>query len=139
MKVLGAVVLAIAVWWGWSEWSEANRKKVYWQIEILKMTYRGDFGQKTLDLSRNDLGPEGGKALAEALKANTALQTLDISRNDLGPEGGKALAEALKVDTAPQTLDVRCNTLGPEGFKALSEVLKVNTTLQTLALKVNND
>ena len=36
---------------------------------------------KKLDLGRNNISDEGAKALAEALKVNTALQKLDISYN----------------------------------------------------------
>jgi Ran GTPase-activating protein (RanGAP) involved in mRNA processing and transport len=39
--------------------------------------------------------PEGPAALADALKANTNLQRLNVSSNDLGPEGGKAIAASI--------------------------------------------
>ena len=51
-----------------------------------------------LDLGDNQLGPEGGKAVAEALKINTSITHIDLRNNDLGPEGGKAVAEALKIN-----------------------------------------
>ena len=56
---------------------------------------------------QNELGPEGGKALAEALKVNASLKSFDLSGHPfgiggVGPEGGKALAEALKVNQTLQ-------------------------------------
>ena len=58
------------------------------------------------NLSSVDIGAEGCKALAEALKANTSLQTLDLSSNSIGAEGGKALAEALQTNRSLEVLRV---------------------------------
>jgi len=41
----------------------------------------------------NGLGPEGAKALAEALKVNNTLQKLDLRGNNIGAGGAKAIAE----------------------------------------------
>ena len=53
-----------------------------------------------LNLDANQLGPEGGAKLAEALQTNTTLTKLDLMDNQLGPEGGAKLAEALKTNTS---------------------------------------
>ena len=51
-----------------------------------------------LSLGSNKISEEGAKALAEAVKVNSALQKLDLLRtNNISDEGAKALAEALKV------------------------------------------
>ncbi|EGD77003.1 hypothetical protein PTSG_12575 [Salpingoeca rosetta] len=91
-----------------------------------------------VNLADNDLGPEGGKAIGEALKVNTTLTSLDLYSNNLRPEGGKAIGEALKVNTTLTSLDLDGNDLGPEGGKAIGEALKVNTTLTSLSLRVND-
>ena len=57
-----------------------------------------------LYLDDNNISDEGAKALAEALKVNTALQGLILDRNNISDEGAEALAEALKVNTALQGL-----------------------------------
>ena len=78
------------------------------------------------------------KAMAEALKVNTALQVLSVRHHHISDEGGKALAEALKVNSALRVLDLECNHISDEGGKALAEVLKVNTALRALHLAHNN-
>ena len=88
-----------------------------------------------LNLTSNNISDEGAKALAEALKVNTALQgLLWLGDNEISDEGAKALAEALKVNTALQKLDLYENKISDEGAKALAEALKVNTALQGLGL-----
>ena len=49
----------------------------------------------TLDLSWNSIGPEGTKAIAEAIRASGSLATLYLTSNQIGDEGAKALAEAM--------------------------------------------
>ena len=49
-------------------------------------------------MRRNDIGDDGAKAIAEALKVNPVLTTLDLWNNSIGPEGAMAIAEALKVN-----------------------------------------
>ena len=44
--------------------------------------------------------------MGEALRVNTVLQTLDLSSNDLGKVGGKAVREALSVNSVLQSLDM---------------------------------
>ena len=47
-------------------------------------------------LSR-DPTPEGPAALADALKSNSVLQHLKVFSNSMGSEGGKLLADAIKA------------------------------------------
>ena len=44
--------------------------------------------------------PDGAIALADAIKNNGALTSLDISLNNLGAEGAKHVAEAIKVNVS---------------------------------------
>ena len=93
---------------------------------------------------RQKISDEDAKALAEALKVNTALQELYLEHTDISAEGVKALAEALKVNTTLQRLCLSCNKIftSEEGAKALAEALaealKFNTALQRLDLNFNN-
>ena len=109
---------------------------------------------KTLDLSRNPLGDEGAKALAEMLggngaessgTVNTTLEHVDLSSCNIGPVGAQHLAQALCVNTSVKTLDLSDNHLSDEheGAKALAEMLggngtessgTVNTTLEHVDL-----
>ena len=43
--------------------------------------------------------PEGPAALAEGLAANSSVTQVDVSKNGLGSEGGKSLADCLKTNT----------------------------------------
>ena len=86
----------------------------------------------SIDFSRNDIGAEGAKAIAEALTINTSLTNIDFSSNNIGPEGAKAIAEALKSNTSLTSIDFSSNNIGPEGAKALSDALKINTSLTSI-------
>ena len=84
-----------------------------------------DVALKTLDLSRNTLGVEGGKAIAEGIKGNVAVTSLNLGDNDIGPTGAAAIAEALNSGSvALKSLDVRYNSLGEEGKRVLRDAAK---------------
>ena len=94
---------------------------------------------RTLKLSSNKIGPEGAKAIAEALKSGTAVLTrLDMDHNNIGVEGAKAIAEALKINAVLTRLDLDHNNIGVEGAKAIAEALKVNAVVTTLVLSENS-
>lgn len=80
---------------------------------------------RELDLTDNHLGPKAVAKLLQAGRDN--LQLLDLSRNNLGDEGAKALAEALgKGPSSGYSLSVlrlRANGIGDEGGEALAEAV----------------
>ena len=53
-----------------------------------------------LDLSWNDIGDEGARAVAGRLKNSSSLQQLTLSSCYIGPEGVRALADAISCDIA---------------------------------------
>ena len=61
----------------------------------------------TLDLGYNRVGPDGARALADALKENTTLTTLGLSRNGIGDDGAQALLAAI-TDLLDVDLNVTC-------------------------------
>jgi hypothetical protein len=85
----------------------------------------------TLSLSRNNIGVEGAKAIAEALKVNAILTTLDLINNNIGPEGAMAIAEALKVNAVLTKLWLGGNEIGDVGVKAIADALKSGTVVVT--------
>ena len=99
-----------------------------------------------LNLFNNNIGKEGGAAIAEALKqVNGALTTLNLERNNLGDEGAKAIAEALLVNRSLKTLSLAQDSallqdskFGTEGGVAFAKALKVNGSLTSLNLARNN-
>ena len=56
---------------------------------------------KKLILSENLIHDDGAKALAEKLRALTDFEELDVKLNLYGPEGNKALGEALEEEIEP--------------------------------------
>jgi len=92
---------------------------------------------RTLDLSRNKIGPEGASALGEALKVNAVVTELELSGNEIGEEGAKAIAEALKVNAVLTSVDLQSNSIRDDGAKAIAEAMKVNAVLTTLRLDGN--
>jgi Ran GTPase-activating protein (RanGAP) involved in mRNA processing and transport len=91
----------------------------------------------TLHLYNNNIGDDGAKAIAEALKVNVVLTTLGLSNNNIGPEGAKAIADALKSGTAMlSNLELGSNNIGPEGAKAI--VKSGTAILKNLELYGNN-
>jgi hypothetical protein len=94
---------------------------------------------RTLDLSKNEIGPEGAKAIAEALKSGTAVLTsVDLRVNSIGDDGAKAIAEALKVNAVLTKLSLYHNSIGDDGAKAIAEALKVNAVLTSVDLRFNS-
>jgi len=79
----------------------------------------------SLNLSWNNLRPEGAAALAAGLaangRANGSLTSLDLSFNELDAEAAKALAPGLAADASLTKLDVRYTSLD----EATKDALKV--------------
>ena len=67
-------------------------------------------------------GREGGEAVAELLRSlPAAVKLVDLNRNQLGPEGGKAIAAALPASAVKVYLQY--NQLGPGGGRAIAAAL----------------
>jgi hypothetical protein len=88
----------------------------------------------TLDLGHNQLGEEGARSIAFALKKNFVLKRLKLWHNEVGAVGAYWLAEALKVNATLSTLDLWNNGVGVEGANAMKEALSVNHSLKKLEL-----
>jgi len=76
--------------------------------------------------------------VAEILKSKTSVTKVDLSLNkEIGDEGAKALAEALKVNTTLEYLQLAGCGIGDAGAAALAEALRFNTSLTELRLYKN--
>ncbi|KAG0375297.1 hypothetical protein BGX24_009306, partial [Mortierella sp. AD032] len=110
-------------------------------VDLTWRCTRSDFEELGNVLKKSgvsEIGDNGAKALAEALKTNSALITLDLKGNSIGDDGAQALSEALKANLTLTTLDLKVNSIRDSGAQALAEALKANSTLTTLNLKGNS-
>ena len=82
---------------------------------------------KELELLNCEIGVAGGKSLAAALSEGSAMLTsLNLQNNGLGPEGAKALADALRVNAVLKSINLRYNSLDTEGWCAIFHALRDN-------------
>ncbi|KAK3266723.1 hypothetical protein CYMTET_24681 [Cymbomonas tetramitiformis] len=91
----------------------------------------------------------GIEALADALVFNGSLNSLDLSRNNIGPEGAEALTVALTPNAAGlcnrslDTLDVRGNAITGEAAEQLAKAVLEHPSMKvfnTIAMQdVKND
>jgi hypothetical protein len=93
---------------------------------ILKRLSENDPELATLDLGFNDIGPDGAKAIAEALKNNNSLTTLDLMNNHIDDAGAQAIAEALKNNNSLTTLYLAFNEIGAETFREITTIIERN-------------
>ena len=84
------------------------------------------------------IGPEGGSALAEALRFNCTLTYLDLQYNNIGDRGAAALGEVLRTNTTLKELYLAANKIGETGSEALGKGLQSNRTLTHLNLHFNH-
>lgn len=77
---------------------------------------------RTLDLSKNKLGPRGATGLAGALSRGGAslLETLSMGYNEVGDEGAMALGRSAGKEL--KVLDLSGNSLSGEGVRAVLSV-----------------
>eukprot|EP00435_Cladocopium_sp_Y103_P034956 s1385_g9.t1 len=93
--------------------------------------------QESCSLSRHNLGDDGAKVVAEALKLNTSMKILTLSSNEIGDAGAQALFEALKVNSTLYLLEMNSNKLTDASGPSLSEMLQVNKGLARLMIGNN--
>ena len=91
-----------------------------------------------LDLSRNNIGPDGAKHIAWSLGDLKNLQYLDLKWNKIGPDGAKDIVESLKKMKNLTTLNLSGNNIGDAGAEHIADSLKELVNLQYLYLSYNN-
>jgi hypothetical protein len=92
-----------------------------------------------LNLANNDIGDEGAKVLAEALKVNKSITSVNLENNKIGDEGAKELAEAFKSENCKVTsVNLGVNNIGDDGAKELAEAFKnENCKVTSVNLRFN--
>ena len=111
-----------------------EKLKILWEKAQLtlynkQLSLYNSYFYSTINLGYDDIGAEGAKYVAEALKVNTSLTEIRLYSNNIGAEGAKYVAEALKVNTSLTEINLAGNNIGDEGAKYVAEALKVNTSL----------
>ena len=77
---------------------------------------------RVLDLSHNNLGPEGGAVVAEALKVSGSLTPLHLAKSKLDDKGARAISAALAVNDSLTECNISNNNLDLKSAKLLAEV-----------------
>nr|XP_032801373.1 leucine-rich repeat-containing protein 34-like isoform X1 [Petromyzon marinus] len=88
----------------------------------------------SLDLSLNDIGPRGARALGQVLQTNRSLMSLNLAGNKVGEEGGVSLATALQTNVGLRSLDLHHCDLGTDSIIAFSTALSYNSSVEELNL-----
>ena len=95
---------------------------------------------KKLYIYNNNIGPEGIKLLADALKKNNMniLEGLYLYDNIIGDEGAKYIAKMLADNKTLQKIGLNDNNISDKGAQSLATSLLQNTTLHTIDLGTNS-
>jgi hypothetical protein len=90
-----------------------------------------------LDLCKQGLGPEGAKAVAEALRENTSVSALLMGADAIGNDGAQAISDLIEHNRALTTVFLGCNQIDEVGARALARALAGNPSVKGLWLKRN--
>ena len=92
-----------------------------------------------LDLSDNDIGPDGAKAIAALCAVCASVTKILVGANKLGNEGATILCDALRESTVTkvQVLDLRMNDIGLDGAKAVAAMAGVVASVTSVNLSNN--
>ena len=82
-------------------------------------------------MERDNIGAEGAKALADALRVNASLTLLNLGGNKVGDDGATAIAQAVKSNTTCKLAELVLydNGIGTAGAEALADMLSVSAPL----------
>lgn len=89
-----------------------------------------------MDLSDNNLGDYGARALADMLKENSTLKKLNLSGNNFTDRSAEHLGPALITNAKLQHLDLSHNTLGEHAGRVALPKIKVYQWLSFLSMAV---
>ncbi|MDF2965847.1 MAG: hypothetical protein K0Q51_1235 [Rickettsiaceae bacterium] len=106
-------------------------------VEAIAEFLNGNSNIKFLSLNSARLDNKAAEALAKTINS-TNMMVLHIARNNISDEGVKAIAEALKENSAIVSLDLSDNNFGAEGMQALAEAIEYNGTLSHLEPPFNS-
>lgn len=85
-----------------------------------------------MDLSDNNLGDCGARAVSDMLQKNSTLAKISLSGNNFTDEAAKQLAQALTVNTKLQHLDLSHNALAEQA--GIGEPGEMHRELENVAM-----
>nr|XP_042139250.1 NLR family CARD domain-containing protein 3 [Peromyscus maniculatus bairdii] len=107
-------------------------------MELLGSVLSGkDCRIQNISLRGNSIGPQGAKALADALKINRTLTSLSLQNNVIKDGGVVCMAEALVSNQTISILQLQKNLIGPVGAQQMADALKQNRSLKELMFSSN--
>jgi Ran GTPase-activating protein (RanGAP) involved in mRNA processing and transport len=90
-----------------------------------------------LDLCKQQIGPEGARAVAAAVKHNAHVTSLMLGADGIGNAGALAVADAVQASPALETVYLGCNHIDAEGTRPLAEAVRDHPRIKGLWLKRN--
>ena len=92
-----------------------------------------------LDLTDNNIGDAGAKAIADAIGASGSLAELFLGQNQIGDAGAKELARAISASGSLARLSLAGNNIGAAGVKAIAEAIRASGSLALKTLWVSSN
>ena len=93
---------------------------------------------KFLNISNNDIGDNGIKAIADSLKVNNSISQLIASRCEITCNGAVSISDMLKNNRTLITLGIFYNPIGDNGVTTMVDALLTNDKLKKLDLRYCN-
>ncbi|KXS10099.1 RNI-like protein [Gonapodya prolifera JEL478] len=93
---------------------------------------------KTFKFNVMEIGDDGARAFALALKSNKTIENLHLELNKIGSGGAVHLGEMLRNNETLQKLFLHRNNIRPTGARAIGEALAFNTRLSILDIRENS-
>ncbi|KAL0487204.1 hypothetical protein AKO1_012178 [Acrasis kona] len=95
---------------------------------------------QTINLEQAQIGDNGVKEIAEALKENKSVTRLNLSGNGITAAGMTFITSMLSTNTTLMYIDLSHNSLVDESIKILCDgALKVNTNINLKTLNLQNN
>ena len=92
----------------------------------------------TLELQKNNIGPDGIILISSLIKNTRNLLNLNISYNNIEDDGCKFLSDTLKRNNSLNILNLDCNRITDKGLVYLSESISTHRYLKTIKFVLNN-
>ena len=92
---------------------------------------------KSLNLSHNEIGPEGIRQMVEGLQENESLKEIDLSWNYLYDKGMVSVADIISTLPLLRKISLNGNFISEVGAQYLAQSLRDNFSLEVLNLAQN--